>query len=84
MSDFRPRRSALFLPAKNARAIEKARGLAADVIILDLEDAVAAEAKADAREAAVAAAREGFGDRELVIRVNGLHTDWGADINKKK
>ena len=79
MSDFRPRRSALFLPASNARAIEKARGLTADVVILDLEDAVAPDAKAGAREAAVAAAREGFGDSELVIRVNGLHTDWGAD-----
>jgi citrate lyase subunit beta/citryl-CoA lyase len=79
MSDFRPRRSALFLPASNRRAIEKARGLAADVVILDLEDAVAPEAKADARAAAVAATHEGFGDRELVIRVNGLDSDWGAD-----
>ncbi|MBN8814138.1 MAG: CoA ester lyase [Sphingomonas sp.] len=67
---FRPRRSALFLPASNGRAIEKARGLAADVVILDLEDAVAAEAKAGAREAAVAAADEGFGARQCVIRVN--------------
>ncbi|MDB5681155.1 MAG: CoA ester lyase [Sphingomonas bacterium] len=79
MSDFRPRRSALFLPASNARAIEKARGLAADVVILDLEDAVAPDAKVEAREAVVAAAREGFGDRELVIRANAIGTDWGAD-----
>ena len=75
---FRPRRSALFLPASNPRAIEKARGLAADVVILDLEDAVASEAKAAAREAAVAAVGEGFGTREAAIRVNGLDTQWGA------
>jgi len=76
----RPRRSALYLPASNARAIAKARTLPADVIILDLEDAVAPEAKAEAREAAVAAVKEGgFGPRELVIRVNGLDTPWGAD-----
>lgn len=79
MSDFRPRRSALFLPASNARAIEKARGLAADVVILDLEDAVAPGSKAAAREAAVAAARVGFGDRQVMIRVNALDTPWGAD-----
>ncbi len=75
----RPRRSALFLPASNPRAIAKARGLAADVIILDLEDAVAPEAKVAARAAAVAAAREGFGAREVVIRVNALDTEWGVD-----
>jgi citrate lyase subunit beta/citryl-CoA lyase len=75
---FRPRRSALFLPASNARAIEKARGLAADVVILDLEDAVAPEAKAAARAAAVAAVGKGFGTRDAVIRVNGLETEWGA------
>lgn len=69
----------MFLPASNPRAIAKARELAADVIILDLEDAVAPDAKAAARAAAVAAAREGFGDRELVIRVNALDTQWGAD-----
>lgn len=76
----RPRRSALFLPASNPRAIAKARGLACDVVILDLEDAVAPEAKREARAAAVAAAREGgFGGRELVVRVNGLDGAWGAD-----
>ncbi|THD37791.1 MAG: CoA ester lyase [Sphingomonas sp.] len=79
MSDFRPRRSALFLPASNARAIEKARGLAADVVILDLEDAVAPEAKGEARAAAVAAAGEGFGERELVVRANAIDSQWGAD-----
>jgi citrate lyase subunit beta/citryl-CoA lyase len=75
---FRPRRSALFLPASNPRAIEKARALAADIVILDLEDAVAPEAKMAAREAAIAAVGEGFGAREAVIRVNGLDTNWGA------
>src|SRR3546814_1845115 len=75
----RARRSALFLPASNPRAIEKARSLPCDVVILDLEDAVAPEAKVAARAAAVAAAREGFGGRELVVRVNALDTEWGAD-----
>lgn len=76
----RPRRSVLYLPASNARAIEKARALAADVIVLDLEDAVAPEAKAEARAAAVAAIRAGgFGRREIAIRANGLDTPWGAD-----
>lgn len=76
----RPRRSALYMPASNLRAIEKARGLACDVVILDLEDAVAPEAKAEARANAVAAAREGgFGDREVVIRVNALGTPWAED-----
>ncbi|MCX7865402.1 MAG: aldolase/citrate lyase family protein, partial [Novosphingobium sp.] len=75
----RPRRSALYLPASNARAIDKARGLSADIIILDLEDAVAPEAKEDARNAAIAALAEGgFGAREVAIRVNGLNTPWGA------
>lgn len=76
----RPRRSALYMPASNPRAIAKARSLAADVIILDLEDAVAPEAKESAREAAIAAAAEGgFGNRELVIRINALDTPWGKD-----
>lgn len=73
----RPRRSALYMPASNARAIEKARSLACDVVILDLEDAVAPEQKAAARAQAVAAG--GFGHREWVIRANGLDTQWGAD-----
>lgn len=76
----RPRRSALHLPASNDRAIAKARTLPCDVVIIDLEDAVAPEAKVEARAAAVAAVAEGgFGKRELVIRVNGLDTPWGAD-----
>lgn len=73
----RPRRSALYMPASNARAIEKARDLDCDVVILDLEDAVAPEQKAAARAQAVAAG--GFGHREWVIRANGLDTEWGAD-----
>lgn len=80
MSAPRPRRSALYMPAANARAIEKARSLDCDVVILDLEDAVAPEAKADARRQATEAVRTGgFGRREVVIRVNGLDTPWGAD-----
>ena len=75
----RPRRSALYLPASNPRAIEKARTLACDVVILDLEDAVAPEAKVEARALAVEAVRAGgFGAREVVIRVNGRDTPWGA------
>lgn len=75
----RPRRSALYLPASNAKALAKARTLPCDVVILDLEDAVAPEAKDAARDAAIAAiAQGGFGHRELVIRANGLDTEWGA------
>ena len=76
----RPRRSALYMPASNAKAIEKAKTLPCDVVILDLEDAVAPEAKETAREQAVQAVRDGgFGRRELVIRVNGSDTPWGED-----
>src|SRR5215469_5683869 len=76
----RPRRSALYMPASNARAVEKARSLGCDVVILDLEDAVLPEMKPEARAAAVAAVKGGgFGRREVVIRVNGLSTPWGAD-----
>jgi citrate lyase subunit beta / citryl-CoA lyase len=76
----RPRRSALYLPASNARAIEKARELACDGVILDLEDAVAPDAKLLAREQAVAAVKAGgFGQREVVIRLNGSGTQWGAE-----
>lgn len=67
------------MPASNARAIAKARTLPCDVVILDLEDAVAPEAKVEARAAACAAVREGgFGQRELVVRVNGLDTEWAV------
>ena len=76
----RPRRSVLYMPASNARAIEKARTLPCDAIILDLEDAVAPDAKLQAREQAVAAITGGgFGGREMIIRCNGLDTPWGAD-----
>jgi citrate lyase subunit beta/citryl-CoA lyase len=76
----RPRRSALYMPAGNPRAVEKARALPADVVILDLEDSTAPDAKAEARTAGAAAiAAGGFGTREAVLRVNGLDTPWGAD-----
>ncbi len=76
----RPRRSALYMPGSNARALAKARTLPADVIIMDLEDAVAPDAKVAARGAVVqAVAAGGFGEREVVVRINGLDTPWGAD-----
>ncbi len=76
----RPRRSLLYLPAANARAIDKALALPCDGIILDLEDSVAPEDKATARRQAVAAvAAGGFGDREVVVRCNGLDTPWGGE-----
>ncbi len=77
MTDFRPRRSALYIPGSNKRALEKARGLAADVVILDLEDAVAPQGKIEARDNIAEAFAAGFGDREVVIRVNSLDTPWG-------
>ncbi|MCX6519331.1 MAG: CoA ester lyase [Actinobacteria bacterium] len=80
MSDLRPRRSVLYMPAANERALEKAKTIAADAIIFDLEDAVAPDAKESARPNAVAAASSGeYGNRELTIRCNGLDTPWGAD-----
>jgi len=76
----RPRRSVLYLPGSNARALEKARTLPADALILDLEDAVSPDAKDTARAQVVAAlAQGGFGARELLVRVNSLNTPWGAD-----
>ncbi len=76
----RPRRSVLYMPGSNTRALEKARGLVADGLILDLEDAVAPDAKAMARANVAAALRAGgYGRRELVVRVNGLATPWGYD-----
>src|SRR3974390_790238 len=78
----RPRRSGLFMPRSKARALEKARDLAADGLILDLEDAVAPEAKLQAREAVVKALQQGFGEREVLVRINGLDTRWWVeDIN---
>ncbi|WP_377843028.1 HpcH/HpaI aldolase/citrate lyase family protein [Bosea sp. UC22_33] len=80
MSTIRPRRSALYMPGSNARALEKAREIAADVLILDLEDAVAPDAKATAREQVCATVKAGgYGRRELVIRVNGVGTPWFAE-----
>lgn len=79
---FRPRRSVLYMPSSNARALEKAKSLPCDGLILDLEDAVAPDAKESAREAACAAAASGeYGRREVTIRVNGIGTQWhDADI----
>ncbi|MCX7313248.1 MAG: CoA ester lyase [Alphaproteobacteria bacterium] len=77
---FRPRRSVLYMPGSNARAIEKARTLPADGVILDLEDSVAPDAKASARDQLVAEVKKGgFGSRQVFIRVNGLGTPWHAD-----
>ena len=75
----RPRRSVLYMPAANERALEKAKTIAADAIIFDLEDAVAPDAKDAARPNACAAASSAeYGTRELTIRCNGLDTPWGA------
>lgn len=75
----RPRRSVLYMPGANARALEKARTLAADTLIFDLEDSVAPDAKAAARETVAAAVTQGgYGQREIIIRINGLSTPWGA------
>ena len=75
----RPRRSVLYMPGSNARAIEKARTLAADAVILDLEDSVAPEAKAAARQQVMDAVTAGFGPREVIVRINGLDTQWWLD-----
>ncbi len=76
----RPRRSVLYMPGSNARALEKAKTLPADGVILDLEDSVAPDAKAAARDQVVAAVKAGgFGAREVFIRVNGVDTPWHAD-----
>ena len=79
MTDIRPRRSVLYMPGSNARALEKARTLPADALILDLEDAVAPEAKDTARAQVCEAVKaKGFGRREVVVRINALSTPWGA------
>lgn len=76
----RPRRSVLYMPGSNVRALEKAKTLAADGLILDLEDAVAPDAKQQARKQVCEAVQGGgYGMRELIIRVNGLATPWGYD-----
>jgi citrate lyase subunit beta / citryl-CoA lyase len=76
----RPRRSVLYMPGSNARAIEKAKTLSADGVIIDLEDAVAPDAKVAARKQVADAVKAGgFGNREVFIRVNGIDTEWHAD-----
>ncbi|XSG81826.1 MAG: HpcH/HpaI aldolase/citrate lyase family protein [Methyloligella sp. ZOD6] len=76
----RPRRSALYMPGSNERALQKAKTIPADALIFDLEDSVAPDAKIRAREQVCAAVKDGgYGDRELVIRVNALETPWGTD-----
>lgn len=76
----RPRRSVLYMPGANARALEKSRTLPADALIFDLEDAVAPDAKEMAREQIMQAVKQGgYGKREILIRTNGLNTPWGYD-----
>jgi len=76
----RPRRSVLYMPGSNARALDKARAIPADGLILDLEDATAPDAKPMARDQIVATLKAGgFGGRELIVRINGLDTAWGRD-----
>lgn len=76
----RPRRSALYLPGSNQRALEKSKTLSIDAVILDLEDAVAPDQKIAARDQVAAAVKAGgFGNREVVIRINALSTAWGRD-----
>jgi citrate lyase subunit beta/citryl-CoA lyase len=76
----RPRRSVLYMPGANARALEKSRTLPADALIFDLEDAVAPEMKERARDQVIEAVRTGgYGKREIFIRTNGLNTPWGYD-----
>ncbi|GAB3106599.1 CoA ester lyase [Aestuariicella hydrocarbonica] len=78
--NIRPRRSVLYMPGSNSRALEKAKTLAADTLVLDLEDAVAPEQKIAARAQVVDAVKAGgYGYREMVIRVNGLDTPWSED-----
>ncbi len=75
-----PRRSVLYMPGANDKALEKAKGLPADAIILDTEDSVAPDMKAEAREKVAAAATSGeYGSREITIRVNSLDTEWCED-----
>lgn len=79
-TEFKPLRSVLYMPSSNERALEKAKTLPADAIIFDLEDAVAPDAKPEARKAAAAAVQSGeYGNRHLIIRVNGIGTEWHAD-----
>ena len=74
----RPRRSCLYMPGANPKALEKAKTLAADVLLLDLEDSVAPDAKESARDQVANAVKQGgYGKREVVVRVNALATPWG-------
>jgi len=78
--DYRPRRSCLYMPGANARALEKAASLPADTLILDLEDAVAPDSKEQARSVIMATvSSRPYGNREVIIRINGLNTPWGHD-----
>ena len=78
--EFRPRRTCLYMPGANARALEKAKTLPADMLVMDLEDAVAPDAKRDARQTvADAVSSKAYGAREVVVRINGLDTAWGLD-----
>ena len=79
-TSFRPRRSVLYMPSSNQRALDKARSLPVDALIFDLEDAVAPDDKSSARANACAAASSGeYGRREIAIRVNGIDTEWHAE-----
>lgn len=80
---FRPRRSCLYMPGANTRALEKAQSLPADMLVFDLEDAVAPEAKGEARAAIVAAVNaRAYGHREVLVRINALESEWGrADMD---
>ena len=82
MPQMQPLRSALYIPASKERALEKARGLDCDVILFDLEDAVAPEAKVAARETLAAALQQDYGRRLCIVRINGLDTEWGMDDAK--
>lgn len=83
MTNHKPRRSCLYMPGANPKALAKARALPADVVIFDLEDSVAPDAKVEARETVRAALGEGgYGQREIIVRVNSLATPWGkADVD---
>ncbi|MEO6604616.1 MAG: aldolase/citrate lyase family protein, partial [Aeromicrobium sp.] len=77
MTELRPRRSVLYMPGANERALEKAKGIDADALILDLEDAVSPDSKVEARDRVCAAVTSGeYGHRELAIRINGIGTEW--------
>ncbi|MEK7989779.1 MAG: CoA ester lyase [Thiotrichaceae bacterium] len=80
MQQLKPRRSVLYMPGSNARALEKAKTLSVDSLIFDLEDAVSPDAKQQAREQITQAVNAGgYGEREVIVRVNGLDTEWGKD-----